>query len=85
MYDIFCLEVILLGIIYSADLFDKLKDAGYSTYRLRREKLLSETTMQHIRRNESITIESLSAICEMLNCQPGEILQYVPGNEKAPD
>lgn len=66
-------------ISYKFDVQQKLKEAGYSTYRLRREKILSEGTLQKLRSgNTSIALESLNTICNILRCQPGDILEWVP-------
>lgn len=31
---------------------------------------------------KAIKLETLSKICEVLNCQPGDVLEYVPDPEK---
>ena len=31
---------------------------------------------------KAIKLETLNKICEVLECQPGDILEYVPGEEK---
>lgn len=31
---------------------------------------------------KAIKIETLNKICEVLNCQPGDILEYVQGEER---
>ncbi|MBD5162661.1 MAG: helix-turn-helix transcriptional regulator [Oscillibacter sp.] len=64
---------------YKVDVIQKLKEAGYSTYRLQKEKLLATTTLVKLRNgNTTITVESLNAICDMLHCQPGDILEWYP-------
>jgi len=30
---------------------------------------------------KAIKLETLSKICEVLECQPGDVLEYVPGQE----
>ena len=50
--------------------------AGYSTYRIRKKKILGEATLQKIRNGESISWENMSTICKLLNCQPGDIVEY---------
>jgi len=67
-----------LPIIYKENILIKLKAAGYSTYRIRKEKLLGEATVQKIRRGEMVSWENISIICKLLNCQPGDILEYIP-------
>ena len=67
-----------MAIQYKGDLLAALKAAGYSSYRLRKEKLLGEATIQRIRQGESVSWENISTICKLMDCQPGDILEYVP-------
>lgn len=69
---------------YKIDVMAALKAAGYSSTRLRREKLIGEATMQRLRHKQSVSYEVLAVICKLLDCQPGDILEYVP-EENAPD
>lgn len=61
---------------YKIEVLPALRDAGYNTTRLRREKLLAESTIQALRSGKMVSIENISRICAMLNCQPGDILEY---------
>lgn len=62
---------------YKIDVLQELKNAGYSTYRIRAEKILSEGTMQRLRTGSTaITVESLGILCNILRCQPGDILEW---------
>ena len=71
-----------MSIKYKIDVLATLKAAGYNTNRIRKEKLLSESTLQRLRKGELINGENLGKLCELLRCQPGDILEYVP--EEAP-
>ncbi|MBR6873780.1 MAG: helix-turn-helix transcriptional regulator [Ruminococcus sp.] len=62
---------------YKIDVLSALKAKGYSTYKLRKEKLFGERTIQKIRAGELVNAENLSLICKLLNCQPGDILEYL--------
>lgn len=63
---------------YKVNILEKLKEAGYSSYRLRQEKVLSEGTLQKMRSgNIAITLESLGVVCDILHCQPGDIVEWV--------
>lgn len=62
-------------IIYK-DILLKLKVAGYSTTRLRRENLLTESTLTRIRNNSPISVETLDVICRLTQLQPGDLLEY---------
>ena len=58
-----------------------LAAAGWSSYRLRQEKKLSESTLTRLRNHQPITTETIDTICELCDCQPGDFLKYVPGKE----
>mgnify|MGYP004455473907 FL=1 len=68
-----------MPIKYKIDVLAKLKAAGYNTNRLRKEKLLSEGTIQNIREGKIINASNLSKLCKLLNCQPGDLIEYVDG------
>ena len=62
---------------YKMNVLQELKNAGYSTYRIRAEKILSEGTMQRLRTGSTaITVESLGILCNILRGQPGDILEW---------
>ena len=65
-----------MPIIYRIDILAALKEAGYNTNRLRKEKLLSEGVIQSLRENKYIALQNISKICELLNCQPADLLVY---------
>lgn len=64
-------------LIYKIDVLETLKENGYNTTRLRREKLLGENAIQSIRKNEVFGIKALEKVCSLLNMQPGEIIEFV--------
>lgn len=66
---------------YKIDVLAALKKAGYSTYRLRKEKLLGESVLQQIRDGSPASWPNIGRICEILDCQPGDILAYVPNEQ----
>lgn len=63
--------------VYKFDVLEALKDAGYNTTRLRKEKLLGENAIQSLRNGEMIGIIALEKICKLLDMQPGNIIKYV--------
>lgn len=71
-----------MPIVYKIDVINALKSAGYSTYRIRKEKLLGEATLQKIRNNEPVSWENVATICKLLNCQPGDIMEYTEEDDK---
>lgn len=64
---------------YKIDILSDLKQAGYNTNRIRQENLLSQSTLQKFReQNTKLTLENLGVVCKLLNCQLSDILEYVP-------
>lgn len=61
---------------YKINVLDELKKKGYNTTRLRREKILGESTLTRLREGKtSISCDSIGVICSMLRCQPGDVLE----------
>lgn len=63
-----------MPIKYRINILEELKAHGYNTNRLRKERLLSEGAIQSLRDGKPISWNSLERICNMLNCQPGDVL-----------
>lgn len=61
---------------YKINILAALKDVGYNTTKLRRDRLLAESTIQSLRIGKMVSIENIARICAMLDCQPGDILEY---------
>ena len=63
---------------YKVNILSELKNAGYSSYRMRQEKILSEGTLQKMRGGDTtVTLASLEPICRILHCQPGDLVEWV--------
>ena len=52
-----------MAIIYKIDILAALKDAGYNTNRLRKEKLLSEGVIQSLREGKYVALQNIDKIC----------------------
>ncbi len=61
---------------YKFDVLQELKARGYSAYRLAQEKLLSGSSIQKLRTGEVLGAEGIATLCELLECQPGDLLRY---------
>lgn len=61
---------------YKIDVVASLKEKGYYPQRIRKEKILSESTMTKLRQNQPVSWENIETICRLLECQPGDILEY---------
>ena len=61
-------------------LFALLKEKGYSTYRIRQEKLIGQGTLTALRNSTGgLDAKTINRLCAVLQCQPGDIMEYVEG------
>lgn len=68
---------------YKIDVLEELKEKGYNTTRLRKEKILSESTIQRLREGKtSVSCDSIGTICSVLGCQPDYILENIMTDEE---
>jgi putative transcriptional regulator len=67
---------------YKIDILKALSDKGFTSTRLRKEKILSEATMQNIRHGKGITTDTINTICIILRCQPSDIIEVKPSDEE---
>ncbi len=70
-----------MPMVYKFNILAALKEKGYSSTRLRNEKVLSEGTMQRLRKNEMISMDSLAKLCKIFSCQPNDIIEYIPDDD----
>ena len=64
--------------VFKINVLQALKDKGYSTYRIKNEKLLSQSTLQKLRESKPVSWENIEAFCRLLEIQPGDLLEYQP-------
>ena len=65
-----------MAIIYKIDVLKELKEKGYNTSRLRKDKLMGEATIQKIRENQLVSWANLDTICELLECDVGDVVEH---------
>lgn len=73
----------IMAIKYKIDVLATLKAAGYSSTRIRNEKIIGQSYLQQLRHGEMVSWKTLDIICGLLNCQPGDIIEYVEEAEEA--
>ncbi len=66
-----------MAIVYKIDVLKALKEAGYSTARLRKDKIRGEATIQKIRENQIASWATIDTICTLLNCDVGDVVGHV--------
>ena len=66
-----------MAIVYKIDVLKALKEAGYNTSRLRKDKIMGEATIQKIRENQLASWATIDTICTLLHCDVGDIVEHV--------
>ena len=66
---------------YKIDVLAALKDKGITTYRIRKEKLFGEGTLALIRKGDPVRWKAINDICKLLQCNVGDILEYIEDEE----
>lgn len=69
-------EAIFVAIRYKVDILAELKKKGYSSTRIREEKLIGQSYLQQLRRGELVSWKTLDTICALLECQPGDLIEF---------
>lgn len=63
-------------------LFFLLKEKGWNSTRIRNENLIGQGTLTNLRNGKGgLDHKTIDRICRVLDCQPGDIMEYVPDNE----
>ena len=70
-------EAYFMAIRYKVDILAELKKKGYSSTRIREDKLIGQSYLQQLRRGELVSWKTLDTICSLLECQPGDLIEYV--------
>ena len=67
---------------YKINILEALKEKGYTSYKIRKDKLIGEDQLTKIRRGDIASKETLNTICRLLDCQPGDILEYINSDQE---
>ncbi len=67
----------IMPLRYKIDILNALKEKGYNTNKIRTENLLSQSTLQKFRNQQGVSWENLETLCRLLECQPGDLVEYV--------
>lgn len=64
-------------IVYTP-LWETLKRKGLSTYTLRFKFKISGSTVQRLRKNMSVSTNTLDDLCKLLDCSLADVVEYIP-------
>ena len=63
---------------WRVDVTALLKERGYSSYRIRKENLFNQSSLQNLRHNLPCSWKDLETICRLTGKQPGKLIEYIP-------
>lgn len=66
-----------MAIRYKVDVMAELKKKGYTSTKIREEKLIGQSYLQQLRHGELVSWKTLDTICALLGCQPGDLIEFV--------
>ncbi len=70
-----------MALRYKIDILSALKNKGYSTTRIREEKLIGQSYLQQLRHGELVSWKTIDTLCRLLECNVGDIVEYVDEQE----
>lgn len=68
-----------MAIVYTK-LFALLDKKGIKKYHLRQQGIHA-AVMDKLIKNANVDMSTINKLCKLLNCQPSDIMEYVPDDE----
>ncbi len=63
-------------------LWKTMKERGATTYTLQVKGQISSSTIRRLKAGESVSTNTLDALCKILQCDLSDIVAYLPDEEK---
>ena len=67
-----------MALHYKTNVLEALKAKGYTTYKLRAERIIGESQLHQIRKGVIVSPACLDKLCSLLGCQPGDLIEHRP-------
>ena len=62
-------------------LFALMEQQGIKKIDLRKKYNINPKTVDSLVKGRSVTVDTLIELCKILNCQPGDLVEYIPEEE----
>lgn len=59
-----------------------MQEKGIKKFDLRTKYKINPKTVDSLVNNRSVTVDTIMQLCEILDCQPGDLLEYVKDTTK---
>ena len=74
-------EAQIMAIRYKIDILAELKKRGYTSTKIREEKLIGQSYLQQLRHGELVSWKTLDTICSLKYCKPAELIEKIKDEE----
>lgn len=64
-------------------LLELMKQKGITSYTIRQNNIIGQATYKKIKEGGDIDTRTIAKLCKLLNCQPGDILEYSPDPDES--
>ena len=71
----------MMPIVYDK-LLKKMDEQGITSYTIKKDNVIGQATFKKIKDGGDIDTRTIAKLCKLLNCQPGDILEYVEDPEE---
>ena len=68
----------IFSMISYAPLWETMSKQGATTYTLQVKGQISSSTIRRMKAGESVSTNTLDALCKVLNCTINDIIQFIP-------
>ena len=58
-------------------LLQMMETRGITSYTLKKDNIIGQATFKKIKEGGDIDTRTIAKLCKLLDCQPGDILEYV--------
>ena len=65
-----------MPIVYDK-LLKLLDERGITSYTIKKDNIIGQATLKKIKEGGDIDTRSIAKLCKLLNCQPGDIIEYI--------
>lgn len=69
------------GTISYKKLFDLMEEKNIKKRDLRERYKISPTIVNRLNNNTNVAVDTIMYLCEILDCQPSDIMEYIPATK----
>ncbi len=69
------------GAISYKKLFELMEQKKIKKRDLREQYNISPTIVSRLNNNTNVAVDTIMYLCEILDCQPGDIMEYIPDDK----